>query len=112
MTVAGTSHWMIQGLTRYWTASTTTAKATGNHTGAPRKPTTAKPTARSRPIRPPIDGSERRSTNVIPTSGRDLSPSRTLGGLFAFRGRVVGVRFRDRLGGLVRHPGGLGELDP
>src|SRR5919202_1753335 len=74
ITVAGTSHWMIQGLTRYWTPTITMAKAIGNQTGAPKKNTAAKPTARSRPISPPIEGSDRRNTNPITPSPRPWWP--------------------------------------
>src|SRR4051794_9831823 len=97
MTVAGTSHSMMCGLTRYWMPSITMAKAIGNQTGAPRKATTAKPTARSRPTRPAIEGSERRSTNFIENL---LSSGRTFVGRGVF---LRGRRFRQ----LVR--GGHGD---
>src|SRR5439155_6084935 len=66
MTEAGTSHWMNHGFTAYWRSTIPMAKATGNHSGAPRNATTANPTASSKASSPPIEGSERRITNDMP----------------------------------------------
>jgi hypothetical protein len=59
---------MIQGLTANWTSITTTAKATGNHTGAPTVATARKPTPMRRATRVPNIGSERRRTKLMAVS--------------------------------------------
>ena len=62
---AGTSHSMIRGLTPYITSMIAIANANGNHNGAFRNPTAAKPMPITSPERPASEGRERRQTKLI-----------------------------------------------
>src|SRR5438445_5799593 len=65
MIEAGTRCSMIHGLIEYDSNINAIASANGNHTGACKKATTAKPAPMIRATRPPSDGSERRRTKLM-----------------------------------------------